>query len=592
MESFIYITKSIAILSIFYGIYHIVLQKDTFFSANRHYLLSGIVAALVFPFVEYTKTIYKDIPVMDSFIVEDSAFVNEMTTVTEAQQEAVLINWWQIALIIYAIGFTIMIIRLLLQLFSLYKLISAYPKTHKDGYTYVAITDKVITPFSFFTTICYNPTLHTPKELEMILAHEKIHVRQRHTIDILLTQCMLAIQWLNPLAWLYKKSLEQNLEYIADNGAIQEVSSSKEYQHTLVKVSSTLIQPALTNNFYHSLIKKRIVMLNKQTSRKYNLWKLGLVLPALALFMYSFNVKEVVEYREISVNTETTLDAGEVNTELDRNTKTETSESILISENTIAFNIDAQTTDNQLATIENDLANQGIFIVFSNTQKNKNNKIAAITIETRFQDVKRLSSWTVTEKNKGDGIHKTTLSYSIPSKDVQITLGAFTIGKYIADPSDIVIKPLAEATNGYTQFLITKESTDEQLKQIEAYFKETFESTQVRFTKVNHRDQKLVGFDFQTKMADDARFFTRFSVESAEHLSPFSLLPISEHEILKADQDGSKIKFTPEQSFTTFKIRQESMGEHPILVVNGTVIATKNQDIIYETDECVNLVIS
>ncbi|MFC4635620.1 M56 family metallopeptidase [Dokdonia ponticola] len=480
MESFIYIIKSIVILSIFYSIYCMVLQKDTFFSANRHYLLSGIVAAFVFPFIEYTKTTYRDIPAIAPSIIEESTFTDAIATISEVQQEAILINWWQIALIIYGIGFTIMITRLLIQLISLYKLISAYPKTRKGGYTYVAITDKAITPFSFFTTICYNPSLHTPKELEMILAHEKIHVRQRHTIDILLTQCMLAIQWFNPLAWLYKKSLEQNLEYIADNGAIKEVSSSREYQHTLVKVSSTLIQPALTNNFYHSLIKKRIVMLNKQTSRKRNLWKLGLVLPALALFMYSFNIKEVVEYREISMDTETALNTGEVGAEsafAKAETKTETD---------------------------------------SKNTTNKETEKAASTIQK--------------------------------------------------------------------QFLITKESTDEELKQIETYFKETFKSTQVRFTKVNHINNKLVSFDFQTKMADDVRFFTRFSVNNSGNLSPFSLIAVDEHEILKADGDGSEVKFTPEQSLTSFKIRQESMGSSPILVVNGVAIDTEKQDIVYETD--------
>lgn len=489
-----YIGKSIAILSIFYSIYRIVLQKDTFFSANRHYLLSGIVAALVFPFLEYTETIYKDIPVTDYLVMEDTAFIESMTTITEPQQEAFLFNWWQIALVIYLIGLSVVVIRLCIQLISLHRLISAYPKTHKDGYTYVEIPDRAITPFSFFTTICYNPTLHTPKELEMILAHEKIHVRQRHTIDILLTQCILAIQWGNPLAWLYKKSLEQNLEYIADNGAIQEVSSSREYQHTLVKVSSTVLQPALTNNFYHSLIKKRIVMLNKQTSRKRNLLKLGLVLPVLALFMYSFNIKEVVKYREVSMDTESAFAKAE--TKLDIDSKRSTSKE----------------------------AKEGSFTNLINPLKN------------------------------------TTTPDASSSSKVQ------------------------------KQFLITKESTDEQLKQIETYFKETFESTQVRFTKVNHIDNTLVSFDFQTKMSDDARFFTRFSLNDSGNLRPFSLIAVDEHEILKVDADGTKIKFTPEQSLTTFKIRQESMGERPILVVNGVVIDSKNQDIVYETDEGVSIV--
>ena len=374
METFIYIIKSIAILSIFYIIYRIVLQKDTFFSANRHYLLSGIIAALVIPFIEYTKTIYREIPVLNTAIIEDTSFTTTAVTNIQPQQEAILVDWWQVALVIYGIGFVIMMIRLGIQLISLHRLMSGYPKTYKDGYAYVQITDKAITPFSFFKTICYNPNLHSPKELDMILAHEKIHVRQRHTLDILLTQCILAIQWLNPLAWLYKKSLEQNLEFIADNGAIQEVPSSQEYQRTLVKVSSTILQPALTNNFYHSLIKKRIVMLNKQTSSRRNLWKLGLVLPALALFMYSFNVKEVIKYKEVPMDAESAFAKAE--------TETEKKEE---------FYINAKTTASQLDAIENHFTTQypEKRIKFDNRVFHENGYIRQFSFQTKFPSEKR-----------------------------------------------------------------------------------------------------------------------------------------------------------------------------------------------------------
>ncbi|WP_299765719.1 M56 family metallopeptidase [uncultured Dokdonia sp.] len=486
METFIYIIKSIAILSIFYIIYRIVLQKDTFFTANRHYLLSGIIAAMIFPFIEYTKTIYKDIPAIHTTVIENAPFLAATETIIQPQVQPLEINWWQIGLIIYTIGVCIMMIRLCIQLISLHKLIASYPKIHKDGYSYVQITGKTITPFSFFKTICYNPNLHNAKELAMILAHEKIHVRQKHTIDVLLTQCVLAIQWFNPLAWLYKKSLEQNLEFIADNGAIQEVPSSKEYQRTLVKVSSTLLQPALTNNFYHSLIKKRIVMLNKQTSRKRNLWKLGLVLPALALFMYSFNIKEVIEYREIPSTPEsTTTSSKELNSVL---------------EEEVSPNRD------NVNTIEHLIKNEA-----------------------------------------------------------------------------------ASTTTEQKQFTITNTATDAYLKSIETHFAKTFKSTLVRFAKVNHIHDKLVSFEFQTKMANDTRFSTRFSVNSSENFNPFNLIPVAEHEILMADVKGTNIKITPEQSVSSFSIQesgtnQESMGKNLVVVINGEIVPTTD-GVFYETDQ-------
>ena len=92
--------------------------------------------------------------------------------------------------------------------------------------------------------------------------------------------------------------MEENLEYIADSATVQQIESVKQYQLALVKASSTSPIPALTNNFYQSFIKKRIVMLNKSTSKKINAWKLILVLPLLAVFLWSFNINEVVTYSD------------------------------------------------------------------------------------------------------------------------------------------------------------------------------------------------------------------------------------------------------------------------------------------------------
>ncbi len=125
----------------------------------------------------------------------------------------------------------------------------------------------------------------------MILQHEKIHASQNHSLDIIIANLTTALLWFNPLSWLYKKSLEQNLEYIADRETVALSGAKKSYQQALVKVSVANLQPALTNNFYQSFIKKRILMLNKKSSQSASLWKISLVLPLVLAFMLSFNVK-------------------------------------------------------------------------------------------------------------------------------------------------------------------------------------------------------------------------------------------------------------------------------------------------------------
>lgn len=297
MEPGIYLLKSVTILSIFYVVYYVFLRKDTLFSAKRHYLLGGILASLFLPFVEFTKTIYKDAPVIESI-----PFTGSIPKTTEAaiQQSTVFsVDWWQVAMVVYGIGVLILVSKLLLQLFSLLKLIRTYPSEKRKKYTFVRVAE-VVAPFSFFRYIVYNPELHSEEELEMILKHEQIHVSQWHSIDIIVANLARVLQWVNPFSWLYKRSLEENLEFIADNETIAQLPSKKQYQLTLVKASSPLPTLALTTQFYQSFIKKRIIMLNKSTSKRRNLWKLSIVLPALALFLWSFNVKEVVTYKEVS----------------------------------------------------------------------------------------------------------------------------------------------------------------------------------------------------------------------------------------------------------------------------------------------------
>jgi len=127
----------------------------------------------------------------------------------------------------------------------------------------------------------------------VILEHEKAHARQLHSLDVLLGRATTILLWINPLAWWYQKSIQQNLEYLADSQAVRKLTSLKEYQYTLLKVSGNSLTPALVNSFYSSLIKKRIVMLHKSKSKQSNQFKYLLIIPFLSLFLMSFNTKNV-----------------------------------------------------------------------------------------------------------------------------------------------------------------------------------------------------------------------------------------------------------------------------------------------------------
>lgn len=293
----LYILKSAGILTLFFVVYSILLKKETFFSTNRHFLLAGILSAFIFPMVQFTKTVIKEIPAMEQGIFEDSMSVptSHGLTVLVSKPTYSWVTFENFWIAIYVLGLCYFLGRFALQLVTLLKWFTQYPSVRKNGFKIIEINEP-IAPFSFFNYIVYNPNLHTHSELEMILQHEKVHARQSHSVDVLISHLLTAVQWFNPLAWMYKKCLEENLEFMADHHTASNVPSKKAYQLALVKASSAYPMPALTNYFYQSFIKKRIIMLNKNHSKKQNAFKAIFILPLLALFLWSFNVKEVTEW--------------------------------------------------------------------------------------------------------------------------------------------------------------------------------------------------------------------------------------------------------------------------------------------------------
>jgi len=329
MEFITYIAKSAGILTLFYLVYVFVLRKDTFFTANRTFLLIGIASAIFLPFVTFTTITFVAAPVYE--VTENFSEIVPIQT-TQATTIKETINFWQVFTVIYFVGLGIMTLRFGIQLMSLFSLLRKHPSKTINGFRFIEINDE-IAPFSFFNYIVFNPETHEQHELEMILQHEKVHASQWHSIDLLLSNFVRVLQWINPISWLYKKSIEANLEFLADNQTVSSVPSKTEYQLALLKASSPLPVPALTNNFYHSFIKKRIIMLNKSNSNKYNQLKLMLVLPALALFLWSFNTEEVIEYTTPPAE----ISSAENNT-------------LPIKKNALRFS--AQTTDAELNALE------------------------------------------------------------------------------------------------------------------------------------------------------------------------------------------------------------------------------------------------
>lgn len=286
----IYLLKSAVLISVFYILYILLLQKDTNFQMNRKYLLGGILTSFVLPGIYLTKKILVA-------PVDYSQFENVGSISTPLIREET-IDWWQIVGAIYLIITAALLIRFVFQLLKLLHFINT-SKIIRDGNFKFIESTKLVGPFSFFNFIVFNPTLHSKKDIDLILIHEKVHATQLHSIDIIIGNVASLLLWFHPLMPFYKKKIVQNLEFIADLETVERCSSKKEYLQALVKVSTKEYHPSFTNSFYQSFIKKRILMLHTK-NKSHSSWKIALIFPLLLSFMLIFNVNTEAQTKEVT----------------------------------------------------------------------------------------------------------------------------------------------------------------------------------------------------------------------------------------------------------------------------------------------------
>ncbi|MFH6971489.1 M56 family metallopeptidase [Flavobacterium petrolei] len=305
---YIYLIKSSGLIALFYLAYHFMLRKETFFNSNRWFLLVGLFTSVLLPLVVFTKIIW----VEPSPVNYDWSSLPITTTVNEDHT----VEYIYLGLaVLYCMGALFLLTKFGLDFYSLQKVFKGKTIKRQADFKFIDLQDN-LAPFSFFYTIVYNSSLYSSSELENILEHEKVHSEQNHTVDVLISRLFCILFWFNPFIWLYKKAILQNLEFIADSEATKKISDKKAYQFTLLKITTHENCVAITNHFYQSLIKKRIVMLNKNQSKKSNSWKYTLVLPAVVAFVSLFQI-EVIAQEKVKEETSKVESKNPVTTTLE-----------------------------------------------------------------------------------------------------------------------------------------------------------------------------------------------------------------------------------------------------------------------------------
>ena len=272
-------------LILFYALYKLVCTRDTFFRSRRFILIVSLVLPFILPFIDVREWLESRDRMIMLTHFDYSAVLPEIVVGSEAVETGnrvfVLSEWIGY---LYLAGVVALLVRLAVQAFSLYRLIVRMPEKEINGVC-VKCLNAPSGPFSFFRWIFMNPAAVKEDEISEILTHEMAHVRQHHSVDVLLAEMVSICCWMNPFAWLLKREVRLNLEFLADRKVMEAGFATKSYQYHLLGLAYNH-KYGLSNNFNFSHLKQRIIMMNKKKSNAAGHIKYALfVLPAFALLV-------------------------------------------------------------------------------------------------------------------------------------------------------------------------------------------------------------------------------------------------------------------------------------------------------------------
>jgi len=285
-----YLLKVIICSGILCGYYYLALRNKIFHRWNRFYLLAAVVLSLIVPVMK--------INIFQSSNEDKGAVVKMLQTINSSDE--IIIEYGRHSglqlnseNIISAIYFLITIAFLsvfFLALHKIYRLKKMYPGTKLKGISFIS-TDAKGTPFSFFNSIFWNNAIdiHSTQG-QQIFNHEIAHVKEKHSYDKIFMNIVLIFFWMNPFFWLMRKELSMIHEFIADKEALED-SDINAFAEMILQTVYPGQQFSITNNFFHSPLKRRLIMFTKNKNPKVSYISRLLVLPLAAIVFLAFTLK-------------------------------------------------------------------------------------------------------------------------------------------------------------------------------------------------------------------------------------------------------------------------------------------------------------
>lgn len=294
----IYLIKVVLSSSALYLFYQLLLKNSTYFRLNRYYLLLSSILPIVIPFIKIPSS--QIAPTYAMPIMLDEIVITANGEVVQASNASM-----DLTTIIYISLGLIFLARLLIAIFSISRLY-INSEMQKFGDHKLLISSKKLNPFSFFSLVFVSTEhFNDPDGFDQIILHEKTHIRQLHSIDVIIMEIICSVFWINPIFWIIKDKLKSTHEYLADEKVMEQNFDLAGYFMLLFEnVVGKRI--GLANNFNESLTLKRMKMMKKNRSPRYLRWLYLMVLPLVGVVVFAISctentadIKEVVDNEKV-----------------------------------------------------------------------------------------------------------------------------------------------------------------------------------------------------------------------------------------------------------------------------------------------------
>ena len=321
----IYLVLSAVTLALLYGVYRLVLSRTTLHRFNRTVLLSILALSFILPAVRIEglsvfpdKRAIVDTPLLpendtkgdrpqwysfENDTKGDRPQLYQAVQTIDVTSKVLQISLTDVLTYLYIVGVVFFILRLFIGIIRAETLCRLGGRRLADG-SRLVVCDGDFQPTSWLNTIIMSRKDYESDSAGMIIEHEQAHIRNRHSIDVMLAQMVCALQWFNPAAWALKRSLQEVHEYEADAAVLADGLNERQYQLCLVQAALNGRIGYVTSNFADCSTKKRIKMMKRNQSSPFACLKALLLLPVVAVIIVFASACKSDAGKDASQNTQ------------------------------------------------------------------------------------------------------------------------------------------------------------------------------------------------------------------------------------------------------------------------------------------------